>query len=195
MRRERLQQKTRLGYNRPMASYTIHVEQMVTGGDCISSIEGKKVFIPLAVPGEELEVEITKEFRDYSQARILSVLTPSPHRTQPFCPLYGSCGGCNMMHIESGWQQELRASILQDAFLREGLEVPAVEVVTGSDRGYRSRFQLHDGGLMKRGSNSIITLSECACATAEVNRYLSEISPEERPKGRVHLFGRSEERL
>ncbi len=174
-----------------MPTYKIKAEQMVTGGDCISSIDGKKVFVPLAIPGEELEVEITKEFRDYSQARILSVLSPSPHRVEPFCPLYGKCGGCNMMHIESSWQQELRKSILKEAFMHEGLEVPEIEVISGSDRSYRSRFQLHDGGMMERGSNRIIQLDECKCATAEVNRYLCEIPSEKRPKGRVHLFGSS----
>ena len=172
-----------------MPTYKIKAEQIVTGGDCLSSIDGKKVFVPLAIPGEELEIEITKEFRDYSQGRIVSVLSPSPHRVQPFCPLYGTCGGCNMMHIDTGFQQELRKSILREAFLREGLEPPDIEVVAGADRGYRARFQLHDGGLMERGSNKMIRLSRCDCATAEVNRYLSEIPPEDRPKGRVHLFG------
>ena len=178
-------------YNPPMPTYRITAEQMVTGGDCISSIDGKKVFVPLAIPGEELEIEITKEFRDYSQGRIVSVLTPSPHRVQPFCPRYGRCGGCNMMHIDGARQQELRTSILREAFQREGLEVPEIEVVAGADRGYRARFQLHDGGLMERGSNTIIRLDGCACATPEVNRYLSEIPPADRPKGRVHLFGSS----
>lgn len=172
-----------------MPTYKIKAEQIVTGGDCISSIDGKKVFVPLAIPGEELEIEITKEFRDYSQARIVSVLAPSPHRVRPFCPLYGSCGGCNMMHMDSLWQQELRKSILKEAFLREGIEPPEIELVSGADRGYRARFQLHDGGLMGRGSNNIIRLGSCDCATAEVNRYLSEIPPEDRPRGRVHLFG------
>ncbi|MBQ9537935.1 MAG: class I SAM-dependent RNA methyltransferase [Treponema sp.] len=174
-----------------MATYRIKAEQMVTGGDCISSIDGKKIFVPLAIPGEELEVEITKEFRDYSVGKIVSVLTPSPHRVQPFCPLYGKCGGCNMMHIDSSQQQELRKSILKEAFMREGIEPPEIEVVAGSDRSYRARFQLHDGGLMERASNKIIQLDGCKCATAEVNRYLSEIAPQDRPKGRVHLFGSS----
>ncbi len=174
-----------------MPTYKITAEQMVTGGDCISSIDGKKVFVPLAIPGEELEIEITREFRDYSQGRIVSVLTPSPHRVQPFCSRYGSCGGCNMMHIDCAYQQELRTSILREAFQREGLDVPEIEVVAGSDRGYRARFQLHDGGLMERGSNRMIRLDSCDCATPEVNRYLSEVPPAERPRGRVHLFGSS----
>lgn len=175
-----------------MATYTITAEKMVTGGDCISSIEGKKVFVPLAVPGEKLEVEITKEFRDYSTAKIVSVLEPSsPHRVEPFCPVYGKCGGCNMMHIDYEFQKELRASILQDAFVREGLERPEVEVISGPDRGYRARFQLHSGGLMERQSNNMICLTQCPCATAEVNRYLEEIPAEQRPKGRVHIFGSS----
>ena len=95
-----------------MKTATITAEKMVFGGDCISRIDGKTVFVPLAVPGEKLEVEITQDAGDYYKARILNVLKPSPYRTIPFCPLYGKCGGCNMQHITNEYQTELRKSIL-----------------------------------------------------------------------------------
>ena len=170
---------------------TITAEKMVFGGDCISRIDGKTVFVPLAIPGEKLEVEITQDAGDYYKARILNVLEPSPYRTIPFCPLYGKCGGCNMQHITNEYQTELRKSILKDAFAREGVEVPQIEVVSAAPTGYRSRFQFHDGGLMERASNNSIKLTACPCATPEINRYLSEVAPEERPAGRVHVFGSS----
>lgn len=172
-----------------MPTYTITAEKMITGGDCLTQIDGKKVFIPFAIPGEKLEIEITKEFRDYCTAKIVSVLEPSPHRVQPFCTLYGTCGGCNMQHIDTEYQKELRASILSDAFAREGIQSPKIEILSGDSKAYRARFQFHNGGLMEKQSNNIIQLTQCPCATPEINRYLTEIKPEERPRGRVHVFG------
>ena len=171
-----------------MATYTIKAEKMVFGGDCIGKIEGKNVFIPYAIPGETLEVEIIKDFRDYSIAKICSVEEPSPYRVLPFCKHYGRCGGCNMQHIQTEYQSKLRTEILKDAFEREGVETPEIQIIKGSDRQYRSRFQFHDGGLMARQSNEIIPIDSCPCATAEINTYLKEIPFAERPKGRVHIF-------
>lgn len=172
-----------------MSAITIITEKMVFGGDCIAKIDGKTVFVPYAIPGETLNVEIVKEERDYSVAKIVEIVKPSPYRTEPFCPHYTKCGGCNMQHITSEYQVELRKQILKDAFAREGVEVENIEVISGNDKGYRSRFQFHNGGLMEKRSNNIIPLTQCPCATEEINHYLKEVTPQERPEGRVHVFG------
>ena len=165
--------------------------KMVSGGDCLAKINGKNVFIPYALPNEELEIEITKSFRDYSLAKIVKIISPSPHRTQAFCPLYQKCGGCNLQHIDAEYQKELRKSILRECFEREGIECPPIEVISGSDRNYRCRIQLTDGGFNQKDSNEIVSLSSCPIATSEINSYLSSTPENDRPKGRVHLFGDS----
>lgn len=170
---------------------TITAEKMVFGGDCIGKFNGKTVFVPYAIPGEKLEVEITRDERDYCVASIVNVLEKSPHRVMPFCSLYGKCGGCNMQHIDQEYQAELRTQILRDAFEREGVTVGEIEVIRDTDKGYRSRFQFHNGGLMGKRSNEIIPIESCPCATDEINHYLSEIPFEHRPEGRVHVFGSS----
>ncbi|MCQ2241461.1 23S rRNA (uracil(1939)-C(5))-methyltransferase RlmD [Treponema sp.] len=170
-------------------SEIVTADKMVAGGDCIGSLNGKKVFIPFAIPGEKIEVEITNDARDYCNSKILRVIEPSDKRVMPFCPLYTNCGGCNLQHIEYSFQKELRAQILRDAFEHEGIEIPEIEVVSGNDKGYRSRFQFHNGGLMGKRSNDIVRLEMCPCATEEINKYLKEVPFEERPEGRVHVFG------
>lgn len=170
-------------------NHVITTEKMVFGGDCIAKIEGKTVFVPYALPGEKLNVEIIQERRDYCSARIVDILEPSPHRVVPLCPLYGKCGGCNMQHIDNAYQSELRASILTDTFLREGISVDHVEVIGGSPTGYRSRFQFHDGGLMEKASNNALKLDFCPCAVKEINDWLSKTPYDARPRGRVHVFG------
>jgi 23S rRNA (uracil1939-C5)-methyltransferase len=174
-----------------MSTQIIIADKMVFGGNCIGKNSGKTVFIPFAVPGEKLEIEITKSFRDYDEAKIISILEPSPHRVAPFCPLYGTCGGCNMQHIDTDYQRELRAAILKDCFEREGLAVPEIKIISGEDRNYRCRLQFHDGCMSQRESNDLVPLSCCPVATKEINDYLAAVSVKDRPRGRVHVFGDS----
>ncbi len=174
-----------------MIAHTIITDKMVFGGDCIAKIEGKNIFIPYAIPGETVEVEIEKDLGDYAYAKIVNIVKPSPHRVIPPCSYYGQCGGCNMMHIDCEEQKKLRVQMLSDILEREGINFDSenIEVVEDSPLGYRSRFQFHSGGLMEKRTNKIVPLKNCPCATPEVNKYLSEVPYEERPKGRVHVFG------
>lgn len=164
---------------------------MTFGGNCISKINGKMVFIPYSIPGEELKVEIIDSKRDYDTAKILEIIKPSPYRVKPACVFYEKCGGCNMMHIDSEYQKELRVQMLKDSFERNGVVIPEIQVVSGSPLNYRSRFQLNNGGLSEKSSNNIVNVSECCVAEPEINKWLNTVPMEKRPSGRCHLFGSS----
>ena len=168
---------------------SVIAEKMLFGGDCLAKIGGKSVFIPFAVPGERLEIEIVKSFADYDQARIVRVLEPSPHRTAPACPLYQKCGGCDMMHVESGFQTELKKKILMELLERAGVAFPEIQVVSGEPLVYRSRFQLHDGGMEERSSNAVVPIPACPVAVPQINEWLKETPAQDRPKGKGFLFG------
>ena len=66
----------------------IIAEKIVFGGNSLTKIDGKNVFVPFAIPGETLEVQITKNFRDYDIAEITSIINPSNHRIEPPCKYY-----------------------------------------------------------------------------------------------------------
>lgn len=168
---------------------SVIAEKMVFGGKCLAKIDNKNVFIPFAVPGEKVEIEITKSFRDYDEAKIVNVLESSPKRVQPACPLYGRCGGCNMMHIDFAYQTELKKGVLAELMERAGVAVPQIQVVSGSPLGYRSRFQLHDGGMEGRGSNDVVPIDSCLVAVPEINEWLKSCPMQDRPQGRGLLFG------
>ena len=173
---------------------TIITDKMVFGGKSLGKIEGKNVFVPYTIPGENIEIQITEQNKDYDNAEIVNILEPSPHRITPPCRYYGKCGGCNMMHIEPSYQKELRKGILTDIFRQNGIDISGkTEIVSGPDFNYRCRFQLNDGGLSQRKSNVVIKVEECLCAEKTVNDYLKETAqnPECRPAGRCHLFGSS----
>ena len=174
-----------------MEAMIVRTEKLVFGGECLAHANGKKLFVPFALPNELLEVAVVKSYRDYDKARIVRVLEPSAHRITPACPLYGQCGGCNMQHADAAYQRELRAALLADGLLREGVPLPAsgVRCLSGDDFGYRARIQLHDGSFYARESNDSVSLTHCPVATAELNAYLSAVPQKQRPRGRVQLFG------
>ncbi len=169
----------------------IITDKIVFGGNCIGKINGKNVFVPYAAPGEKLEVRITEQKNDYDIAEIVNILEPSENRVKPECPYYGICGGCNMMHISPDRQTEYRKEMLWEMLSNNGVDFPLekIQAVTGPDKGYRSRFQLTDGGLSEKRKNTIIPVEKCLCAEAPINKYLQENLPEQRIKGRIHFFG------
>ncbi|MCQ2600108.1 MAG: methyltransferase [Treponema sp.] len=170
---------------------TIITEKMVFGGDCLAKIEGKNVFVPFALPGEKLEVEIVESKKDYDIAKIVNIIEPSQKRIKPVCEYYTKCGGCNLMHIDYDYQVELRKQILADCFKRNKIEVPEIDFIAGDSLNYRARFQLHDGCLEAKRSNEKIFIKNCAVAEEAINEYLGKTNPDQRPRGRCHLFGSS----
>lgn len=169
-------------------THIIQTEKMIYGGDCITKINGKNIFVPYACPGEKLEVEITEDKRDYGRARIVNIIEKSPDRIEPVCSLYTKCGGCNMQHIDYEAQTKMRMDVLKSAFEREGVKIPEIKAIKGNPLNYRNRFQFHNGGLMEKMSNNVLDLKNCPCAVKEINDYLEHTPMCKRPYGRVHVF-------
>ena len=171
-----------------MEAVNVKTEKMVFGGNTIAKIGTKTVFIPFTMPDETLSINIVQHKNDYDNAEIIKILQASPYRKNPECKYYGSCGGCNMMHIQSDYQRQLRKQMLEDAFLANKIRLPQIQTIYGPDFNYRSRFQFTDGGLCQKNANNIIPIDECLCAEPLINDYLAQTPLEKRPAGRTHFF-------
>ena len=83
------------------------VEHMGHRGDGVAPTPIGPIFIPYALPGERVEVEIKGE-----RGEIISILEPSADRIEPICPHFGTCGGCAVQHWQSDkyreWKRELK---------------------------------------------------------------------------------------
>src|SRR5688572_12558493 len=60
---------------------------------------GWVVMVPFTLPGERVKVRVYRNHKNFSEADLLEVLLPSPHRVDPKCPLFGRCGGCQYQHL------------------------------------------------------------------------------------------------
>lgn len=117
------------------------------GGDAFGRLEdGRPVFVPFVFPGERVRVAIVVDHKDFCRGKLLEVLTPSPHRVQPRCPHFGSCGGCHYQHVPYDQQLALKQKIVQDQFKRIGkfTQVPVKEMQPSPlEWNYRNTMQFH----------------------------------------------------
>jgi 23S rRNA (uracil1939-C5)-methyltransferase/tRNA (uracil-5-)-methyltransferase len=147
---------------------------------------GWVVMVAFALPGERVRARVFRNHRNYSEADLVEVLSPSAHRIAPRCPLFGRCGGCQYQNLayeeQLSWKRRQVAELLQHM---AGLSVP-VSPVIGSPRpfGYRSKITPHynaprDGrvpavGFLRQGSRSeVVDVPRCEIATEAINAALS----------------------
>jgi 23S rRNA (uracil1939-C5)-methyltransferase/tRNA (uracil-5-)-methyltransferase len=104
------------------------------------------LMVPFALPGERVRARIFRNHKNYSEADLVAVLAPSPHRVAfPRCALFGRCGGCQYQHLtyteQLRWKQRQVAELLLHL---AGIEF-AVDPVVPSPRefGYRSKITPH----------------------------------------------------
>ncbi|MGY0503753.1 23S rRNA (uracil(1939)-C(5))-methyltransferase RlmD [Luteimonas sp. e5] len=105
---------------------------------------GKTVFVSGALPGERVQVEQTRRSRDFDEARTLAVLQPSPHRVEPRCEHFGTCGGCVLQHLAAPQQIEAKQHVLLENLKRIGKVAPArvLPPLTDAAWGYRRKGRL-----------------------------------------------------
>lgn len=150
------------------------IEDLTSSGEGIGTIEGKKVFVDGALPGETVEIEVVEEKKRYSRGKLLRIVTPSKHRVDPICPLFGTCGGCQIMHLSYLQQLNWKRKRVLDALTRiGGLDVEVAECTPSPDPlGYRNKIHLHQGGLHKRHSHDIVPIDKCYILNPHGNKSL-----------------------
>src|SRR4051812_19413127 len=83
------------------------IERLGINGEGVSSHAGFTLFVDGALPGETVRARVCEVRKTFGRAKVLERLTNSPHRVQPPCPLFGRCGGCQLMHLS--YDEQLKA--------------------------------------------------------------------------------------
>jgi len=159
-------------------------------GEGVARINGKAVFIPHALPGEELEIEIVEERSRYSRGRIAGIYESSPERTATRCPHYYDCGGCAYQHVEYSRELELKRQVVRDNLLRIGHIDKEVKPVLGlsSPWLYRNKVSWHLSGdgehsylaYYRGGSHDWVKITDCRLISRpmqEASHYLNQMLP------------------
>ncbi|MBQ7450766.1 23S rRNA (uracil(1939)-C(5))-methyltransferase RlmD [bacterium] len=94
--------------------FELNIEKLVYEGYGLGHKDGFAVFVDGACDGDFAEVKITKIKKNYANAVIEKIITPSPYRVKPFCPVYNACGGCQWQHIDYSHQLEIKQNIVRE---------------------------------------------------------------------------------
>ncbi len=155
------------------------IDSMAQGGFGVARIDGIVHFVPDVLPREVVEIEPVVRKRHYVFARLVRVVEPSPHRTAPFCPYVGTCGGCQLQHIRYPEQLQIKEQVFRDQMTRIGKlpKLPAPEMIGSETKRIRMRFHVRQGeiGLFQRRTHRICAIQACAVATEEVNHCLTSL--------------------
>ncbi|HAJ94270.1 MAG TPA: 23S rRNA (uracil(1939)-C(5))-methyltransferase RlmD, partial [Synergistaceae bacterium] len=103
------------------------------------------VFVPDALPEEEVTCRIVQAKKNYATAKVIVRHNDSPIRIKPLCPLFGKCGGCQLQHIDYASQLQLKNKTVYDAIKRiGGVPDPSVDkcIPSPSQWGYRNKASL-----------------------------------------------------
>ncbi|MBL8029170.1 MAG: 23S rRNA (uracil(1939)-C(5))-methyltransferase RlmD [Fibrobacteres bacterium] len=148
------------------------IERLGVNGEGISSIEGVTLFVTGALPGEKVRVRITDVSSSYVTGKILDQLTQSQSRVQPFCKVYGRCGGCQLMHLSGNGQLKYKRQRIQDELthtagltdveVRPCLESPGPKAYRNKiELPFRMRDRNRTFGFFREGSHDIIRVENC----------------------------------
>ena len=91
------------------------IDGVGAGGEGIGRLDGRAVFVPRTLPGERVLAKIVHIGSRKVVADPGKILKPSPDRRDPVCPVFGRCGGCQLMHADYPAQLEIKRTILKDA--------------------------------------------------------------------------------
>jgi 23S rRNA (uracil1939-C5)-methyltransferase/tRNA (uracil-5-)-methyltransferase len=161
---------------------------------------GWVVMVPFALPGERVRARVFRNHKNYSEADLFEILTLSPRRIAPRCPLFGRCGGCQYQNFEYtgqlDWKRRQVGELLRHM---AGIEFP-VSPVIGSPRqyAYRSKITPHFNapkpavlepaapkpgaaaefpiGFLRQGARfDLLDVPRCDIATDAINARLPEV--------------------
>ena len=171
----------------------VKVESLTSSLSGVGHIGNKAVFIEGVLPGEEVVLRDVSHKKNYCMAIADEILSPSPFRRSPPCPLYNACGGCNFMHCSYPGQLSLKEKILRGLFQRvfktDLLDTIDFSVVQTKELGYRNRARFHlmelnretyVPGFQMRNSNEIIPVQNCPCLDSSINNILKNNKLSER---------------
>jgi 23S rRNA (uracil1939-C5)-methyltransferase len=148
-------------------SALVQIEKPIYGGAFLARLDGKAVFVPMALPGEQARVHLTGEKRGYASAEVNEIVTASPQRVAPECRHFGPCGGCAYQHANYAAQLAFKETILRETLERGGVRIPdAVKVLSTEPWGHRNRIRLAfdahgNPGYRGRRSHCIVPIAEC----------------------------------
>ncbi|MGZ3774915.1 MAG: class I SAM-dependent RNA methyltransferase [Pseudobdellovibrionaceae bacterium] len=160
----------------------LKIEKLSIGGAGVARYEGMVVFVPQAAPNEEVLGEVTLVKKNFVEAKILEILSPSPARRLPPCSVASVCGGCNWQHLTEEEQLHQKQMLVFETVKKFNptlnFEYLPIKKSPRSLR-YRNRiqpkFKNNHFGFFARNSHEIVEINDCLITEEELTNKFTDV--------------------
>jgi len=169
------------------AQVELGFNDLLANGQAVGRTGGMVVFCFGPLPQERAVVKITTVKPKYAVGEMVKLTLRSPFRAQPFCPVFGLCGGCQVQHMtypaQLGWKQDVVRNALQRI---GGFTGAAVRDPIGmiNPRNYRNKMSLvvERGvptprlGFYQQRSHELVPIAGCPIVMPQLNAHIERLN-------------------
>ena len=121
----------------------IEITGIAAEGKALTRVDDMVLFVPYCVPGDIVDIQVTRKKHSFMEGRVERIVTPSPTRCEPRCKHYGECGGCKWQILPYEEQLRHKQQQIIDNLTRIGkIELPEISPILGSKEIYAYRNKL-----------------------------------------------------
>ena len=121
----------------------IEITGIAAEGKALTRVDDMVLFVPYCVPGDIVDIQVTRKKHSFMEGRVERIVTPSPTRCEPRCKHYGECGGCKWQILPYEEQLRHKQQQIVDNLTRIGkVELPEISPILGSQEIYEYRNKL-----------------------------------------------------
>lgn len=164
------------------------IRDLTHDGRGVADVDGRRIFVPGALPTEQVLIRPRRRRRRFEEAELVSVVAPSASRVAPGCEYFGRCGGCAVQHLAYLAQVEFKQRVVADAFERIAGHSPEhwFPAVESPQWGYRRRARLGVKyvagkervlvGFRERAAPYVTDMQRCPVLAAPMGEALGELA-------------------
>ena len=169
------------------AAVTLSIDSLTNRGDGIGHLEGRAVFVPDTVPGDEVLVRLVRVKPTHAFGSLKKILSPAGDRIRPPCMLAQKCGGCQWQPVDYSAQLSAKQQLVADALTRIGhLDLPPISPIlpAPSPLRYRNKvtYPIAKGttqplkvGYFRKGSHKLVNVNQCPVQDERLDLVLQTV--------------------
>ena len=168
---------------------TVTFTDLAFGGEGVARTPDGIIFVPLTAIGDEAVVEVIEVRKNYARGKLVELVTPGPGRTEPVCPHFGVCGGCQYQHLDYATEFTAKQKQLLDLLTRIGRfeTLPPLEPACAAESpyGYRNKLRFEarparaengrkyvEYGYLQNDNKTFLKVTHCPLGRPELGKLL-----------------------
>ena len=157
------------------------IEKLDNQGRGICYINDTITFVPNTLPGEIIEIELTKESKKYNEAKVISYFKKSSKRIEGKCPFFGRCGGCELLHSTyedtlKYKKEKLESIIHHYAHIKTNIDI----IPSSKKLNYRNKITLKivdsKYGYYETNTHNLVPINNCLLAEEPINNFIKDLN-------------------